>query len=243
MARRGTSKTLSGDVYTQLRDAILRGQVRPGERLKPTDLREEYDVSISVVREVLTRLAEQRLVVAEPNQGFSVAPLSRTHLDELVDARCAIEGLAIRRSVERGDVEWESRVLAVHHRLERTPVWLGDGSERVINPEWVSVHADFHATLLEACGNDIMRGICASLFDMAELYRRWNESAGSAPARDVPKEHRDLAAAALDHDAELAEKLLVEHIRTTRDMALVGIPALTEAAAAGERPGADRAPA
>ncbi|GAA5040627.1 DNA-binding GntR family transcriptional regulator [Thermocatellispora tengchongensis] len=234
MARRGTSKTLSGDVYSQLRDAILLGQVRPGERLKPTALREEYDVSISVVREVLTRLAEQRLVVAEPNQGFSVAPLTRAHLEELVEARCSIEGLAIRMSVARGDLEWESKVLAVHHRLEGTPIWL-EGPEKVINPEWVSVHAAFHATLLEACGNSIILDVCASLFDMAELYRRWNETGTSTVTRDVAKEHRDLAAAALEHDAELAEKLLVEHIRTTRDMALTGIPALAREAA-GEQP-------
>lgn len=241
MARRGKSKTLSGDVYSQLRDAILRGQVRPGTRLKPNALSDEYDVSISVVREVLTRLAEQRLVVAEPNQGFSVAALSRAHLDELVEARCAIEGLAIRMSVARGDLEWESRVLAVHHRLDRTPVWLED-PEKVINPEWVSVHAEFHATLIEACGNAIIRDVCTSLFDMAELYRRWNESGESTAARDVAKEHRDLAAAALEHDAELAERLLVEHIRTTRDMAVISIPALAREAE-GERPDTDRTPA
>lgn len=225
MARRGTSKTLGGDVYSQLRDAILRGQVRPGERLKPTVLREEYDVSISVVREVLTRLAEQRLVVAEPNQGFSVAPLTRAHLEELVEARCSIEGPAIRTSVARGDLEWESRVLAVHHRLEGTPIWL-ERPEKVMNPDWATVHAAFHATLLEACGNGIILGVCASLFDMAELYRRWNEAGEPTAARDTVQEHRDLAAAALRHDADAAERLLVEHIRTTRDMALTGIPAL-----------------
>ncbi|MEV5409740.1 GntR family transcriptional regulator [Thermopolyspora sp. NPDC052614] len=230
MARRGTSKTLGGDVYSQLRDAILRGQVRPGERLKPTVLREEYGVSISVVREVLTKLAEQRLVVAEPNQGFSVAPLSRSHLEELVEARCSIEGLAVRMSVTRGDLEWESRVLAVHHRLDGTPARL-DGPEKAINPEWISLHAAFHATLLAACGNGIILDVCASLFDMAELYRRWSETGSSTVARDAAQEHRDLAAAALRHDAELAEKLLVQHIRTTRDMALAAIPALAEEAA------------
>ncbi|WP_051791592.1 GntR family transcriptional regulator [Amycolatopsis jejuensis] len=224
MARRGSANTLSLDVYAQLRDAILSGQVEPGSKLKPTELRERYEVSLSVVREALTRLAEQRLVHAEPNLGFSVAPLSAEHLRTLVEARCAIEGLTLRMSVERGDVDWESRVLAVHHRLDRTPIRLDDGQ---VNPAWLAVHGEFHAALLEACGNDLLRGICSSLFDMAELYRRWNEN-GDPSGRDVGQEHRDLSAAALDHNAELAEKLLGEHIRRTREIAMRNIPALRD---------------
>lgn len=224
MARRGTAQTLSSDVYEQLRDAILGGQVLPGSRLRPADLRTRYDVSLSVVREALMRLVEQRLVVTQPNLGFSVAPLSLTHLQDLVQARCIVEGSAIRASVQQGNLEWESRVLAIHHRLERTPIWLG-GEDPTLNGDWVSAHAAFHATLIEACDNEILLGLCASLFDMAELYRRWNE-AGERRSREVVQEHRDLAAAALEHNGPLAEQLLVEHITHTADLAVHRIPAL-----------------
>src|ERR1700731_4307213 len=116
MARRKAEETLSLDVYSQLRDAILTGSIEPGSKLKAGELRLRFDVSLSVVREALTRLAEQRLVVAEPNLGFSVAPLSVEHLRELVEARCAVEGVTIRLSAERGDLEWESAAVATHHR-------------------------------------------------------------------------------------------------------------------------------
>ncbi len=227
MARRGMAQTLASDVYTQLRDAILLGEVAPGSRLRPGELRVRFDVSLSVVREALMRLVEQRLVATAPNLGFSVAPLSLARLQHLVQARCMVEGNTVRISVQQGDLEWESRVLAMHHRLDKTSIWLGD-EEPTLNSDWVAAHAAFHATLLDACDNEILIDLCASLFDMAELYRRWNE-AGEQRSRDVVQEHRNLAAAALEHNGELAQRLLVEHITRTADLAVHHIPALGHA--------------
>lgn len=221
MAGRGTARTLGVDVYEQIRDRILLGDIPSGARLRPSSLGPEYNVSVSVVREALTRLSEQNLVEAEPNLGFAVPVLSRSNLDEIVQARAEIEGLTIRLSVEQGDLAWESAVIASHHTLAGTPPWLAD---RSISSAWASAHANFHAQLLAGCDNSILRGICASLFHRAELYREWAAKAVENHHRDVAAEHRALSEAAVSHQAELAEQLLRDHLEKTREVALLNIP-------------------
>src|SRR5512143_1792260 len=82
--RMGTSGSLtrSEQVYTRLRADILAGRLLPGSKLRFADLTKRYECSMSVVREGLSRLAEQGLVQSEPQHGFHVSPLS---LDDLVD--------------------------------------------------------------------------------------------------------------------------------------------------------------
>ncbi|HEY0520572.1 MAG TPA: GntR family transcriptional regulator, partial [Ilumatobacteraceae bacterium] len=94
--------TRTEQVYSQLRGDILSGRVLPGTKLRFADLTERYDCSTSVVREGLTRLTEQGLVQAEPQHGFHVTSLSQDDLADLTTARCEIEGLVLRMSIEHG---------------------------------------------------------------------------------------------------------------------------------------------
>ena len=135
--------TRTEQVYAQLRADILSGRVLPGTKLRFAELTERYDCSTSVVREGLTRLAEQGLVQSEPQHGFHVTPLSQDDLDDLTTARCEIEGLVLRMSIEHGDIAWESEVVAAHHALDRTPME-SDGDPVVMSEEWTLAHARFH---------------------------------------------------------------------------------------------------
>jgi DNA-binding GntR family transcriptional regulator len=206
--------TRSEQVYTQLRADILSGRVLPGTKLRFADLTERYDCSTSVVREGLSRLAEQGLVQSEPQHGFHVTPLSQDDLDDLTTARCEIEGLVLRMSIENGDIAWESEVVAAHHALDRTPMET-DGDPIVMSEEWTLAHARFHQALLSACPNQRLRNMAVSLRDAAELYRRWSRPIGHDDDRDVQGEHRALVGAALRGDATEAVRLLEEHLRRT----------------------------
>ena len=117
-------------------------------------------------------------------------------------ARRLNEGAAIRLSVRRGDVAWESRLLAAHHLL---------GSVR--KHERARAHVAFHETLLAACGNEVLLDICRRLSDVGELYRVWSPH-GDAPQHDIGGGHEALLRAALAHDAEFAGSLLEAHITT-----------------------------
>lgn len=210
MAQR-TSPTRAGAVYEQIKREIFAGTLQPGQRLRFIELAERFSVSQSVLREALTRLAEQGLAVSVPQQGFRVVSLSLADLEELTEARCAIETLALRYAVARGTVEWESELVAAHHIMATTPM----GVDGEANPDWIERHERFHRRLLDGCGNGRLLDVALSLRDSAALYRHWSQPLGKDYDRDVAAEHRALLDAALARDADSAAALLAEHIERT----------------------------
>lgn len=200
-----------------LRRDILGGRLLPGERLSPSLVAERYGVSLGVVREALTRLAEQGLVVSEPQQGFSVIPLSRADLLDLTATRLEIETLALRRSVERGDVEWQSRLVATHYVLEHTGQ-LDPDEPRALSDGWARAHHDFHHLLLAACGSKRLLEIADSLRDSAEVYRRWSTPLDGRTAGDIAREHRAILDAVQAGDADRAAAELARHISHTTEV-------------------------
>ena len=217
MAKRAGGESLAVSVYLRLRSAILNGELPPGERLKAAELSAEFEVSLSVVREALGLLAAKDLVQVDRNRGFRVTPLSLRALTDLTEARVVNEGSALRLSVQRGGVTWESEVLAAHHRLAAQPMIL-PGTQVRRNEEWARAHLEFHHTLIKACGNEVLLDICTRLSDAAELYRAWSGPPGEQRHRDVAGEHQALADAALAHDADLAVARFEEHVNRTREI-------------------------
>ena len=215
MASPGAAPTRGEDVYARLRGDILAGRLQPGSRLPFAELCARYGTSVGVLREGLPRLVEQGLVVAAPQQGYRVTPLSAEDLQHLTEARTAIETLVLREAIAHGDVAWESRALAAHHTLTRTPQ-LNPDDPQSVNEDWSAAHAVFHAELLAACPNPRLRAIARSLRDSAELYRRWTLPVGNDSNRDVSGEHTAiLEAATVARDPERAVTLLAEHLRRT----------------------------
>lgn len=214
--RRGAFETISEDVHGRLRDEVLGGALRPGSRLKIADLRSRFSVSVSVMREALLRLVEQDLVVLEANQGFSVRRLSDEDLAHLVEARLEVEPFALRLAVERGSLEWEAAAVAAHHMLAGIP--RAPESEPDLDRRWAQAHRQFHVQLLAGCANPVLLGVCGTLFDSGELYRRWSSAAPGL--RPVEEEHRSLLDATVARDAPAATDLLRTHISRTADRAL-----------------------
>lgn len=219
MPRTTATPTRVERVYAELRADILAGRHRPGARLPFADLIARYSASTGVVREALTRLVAEELIESQPQYGYRVKPLSTTDLRDLTEARCAVESLVLRQAIASGGVEWESAVLAAHHRLERAPRLDPDDPERV-NEDWAAAHARFHLALLAGCTNTRLLAIASSLRDSAELYRRWSVPLGDAGDRDIPGEHRAMLDAVLAQDADAAVAVLTAHIQHTTDILL-----------------------
>jgi DNA-binding GntR family transcriptional regulator len=227
MVRTADAQTLGLGVYEQLRAAVLDGRYRPGERLRPAELCAEYGVSPGVLREAVMRLAEQRLATVEHNRGYRVTTISSKQIHDLVELRRINEGAALRLSIERGTVAWESETLAAHHRLRSL-----QAAAREDPDAWSVAHREYHMALLSACGNQRLLELCDDLFTAAELYRRWSgkltearETArGAKPRRPAKKrdqdhEHEEILTAVLDRDVERAVALYEEHLNRTAEFA------------------------
>jgi DNA-binding GntR family transcriptional regulator len=203
------ASTRTDEVYQVLRKDLLNGRIAPGEKLRLLELSARFAVSQSVTREVLIRLAEQGLVVATPQRGFRVRDLSVHDIEALTEARVQIELVTLQFAIERGDVHWETSVVAGHHLLEKTPVASDDGQ---FNEDWPERHRAFHRALLYGSANPHLEAIAGELRDRSELYRRWYWALTDDTDRDLATEHRLLMELSLARETNSAQSLLRTHI-------------------------------
>lgn len=211
--KRAGGRTLAEDAYAAIRQAIRTGIYAPGARLRFSDLQALCDMSVTPVREALARLTAEGLTVLDGHRGCSVAGLSLAELRDITAARQLCEGEALRLSLEKGDADWEARVLACHHLMARIPQ-LREDMPSAMREDWEARHAAFHAALISACGSPTLLDICEKLFSRADRYRRLSVSLSGA-MRDAEGEHRALMERALARDAEGAAAALRAHYGLT----------------------------
>lgn len=198
-------------MYAAVRAAVMNGEFAPQQSLKPQELATRHGVSLAVAREALLRLVGEGLADRLPNRGFAVPATGAERWQQIAEARATIEPEMLRMAIERGDLEWEARVRAAHHRLARAVPYEQDPDA------WGEAHRVFHRTLLEGCGNDVLLATFDRLWVDSELARRW--AAAHAPARDAAAEHLALEEAALAREADRAAGLLRDHVtRTVRPL-------------------------
>ena len=216
-----TNTTKASSLAAQVRADIIRGVFPPGSKLPTVELSERYGVSLIPMREALSRLASSGFVVAEDQRGFRVAAVSATELTDIMTARVFVEQEALRRSITHGDLDWEARLISIHHRLGHLPMY--GGEPLTIGVEWEQAHDAFHAALLAACDSQWLLKLSQILREQSARYRYISVRAGpskTAAKRDVAAEHRALLEATLERDTLKATKLLAKHLLTTRDLVM-----------------------
>lgn len=213
-------QTRATQLLGRLRAAVISGQLAPGDRLVVGTLAETFEAGHTPVREALMRLASEGYVVQEDQRGFSVAPISRTELVQLTEARVVIEALVIRMAIQHGNDDWEGAVLAATHRLLKMNKLGPDG--QTIDPIWNERHLAFHQALVAACPNLVLLSTRSLLSDRAERYRHLSVRYLKAP-RDDRAEHEAMSAAVLSRDTDRAERLVRNHIERTTEILLADI--------------------
>ena len=208
LAEAPAAATIGETAYRQIRVDIIFGRLSPGQKLKLDQLKKDYDVSVSTLREILNRLSAEKLVLAEGQRGFEVTPVSRENLKEIAALRLLLESHAIAQSFASGDVEWEGQVVAAHHKLfsmeERMKA--GNRSETEL---WKRYDWQFHQALVSACGSRTLMETHAGVFDK---YLRYQMLALSNRGDIAIREHRLLLDSALKRDVAMACKVLATHI-------------------------------
>ncbi|NTV10535.1 MAG: FCD domain-containing protein [Zoogloea sp.] len=207
-------KTLVEGAYRQLRRDIIEGAVQPGEKLRVEHLKDRYQVGAGTLREALQLLVTDALVVAQGQRGFRVAPISVADFEDITRTRVLLETEALRQSIQLGDDQWESDVLAAFHRLSRAEERL-DGISAA-REEWEERNRIFHEVLIAACPSRWLRHFQHILYQQSERYRRISLFRKDIP-RDVHAEHDGLCKAVLARDADRACEILSDHILRTLD--------------------------
>lgn len=208
--------TRTAEILDILRDDIIAARLAPGEKLRFDALRATYDVGISPLREALTHLASEGLVVAEQRKGYRVAPVSDADLREIARLRSEFDALAIAESIKNGDAMWEGRVIAAFHALTRHPKLGPDGE---IDREWEGFHMRFHHELVSECRMPKLLAFRSILELQARRYRRISVHYLTTP-RDDLAEHHAIHDAVIARDAAQARALIHAHYTRTVDIIL-----------------------
>lgn len=206
-----SSQTTASAIHARLRQDILRGVLKPGERLRVQEVARRYGGGTIPTREALSRLSAELLVLYLDQRGFAVAPISRDGLEDLTRARVWTAEAAVREAVRHGDAMWEERVVLAYHRLSKVQRY-ESVDPPVLNPAFDPVHREFHLQIFSGCGSRWMVETCMRLFDHAERYRNLSRQAAVLPRED---EHKELVDAVLQRREEDAIALISEHFRLT----------------------------
>lgn len=200
------------EVLEAIREAILRGELAPGNLYSVAELAESFGISRTPVREALIELASRDMVRFERNRGVRVVEWNNTNLAEIFDLRMMIEVPATRRAVENvsEDVKRQlRRCLDDMHKVGQS-----NGSS---DPRFWELDRLFHRLILEGAGNSRLVEYIEGLRDLI-LLRDATTAGRSRSREDIAREHEEILAAIETGDAEAAATAMESHLMQTLEL-------------------------
>jgi len=195
-------------IKEQILERILEGTYEPGERLVETRLAREFETSQVPVREALRELEALRFVESEPFRGARVRAVRPDEIAEIFPVRSAIEEVAVREAALRldGDVEELTSHLAAMQRAGAA----GDRHEQVL------ADVEFHRTIVDACGNSILREVWLSL--RVEGRTMITTLRAGIAFDEIASIHKPIVVAIQAKDPDAAVSAMRRHFEVLRSM-------------------------
>ena len=191
-------------VFNTLRQAILKGELEPGERLMEIQLSERLGVSRTPIREAIRKLELEGLVLMIPRKGAEVAKISETSLREVLEVRRSLEELAAELACQRIG---ERELLDLEEAEEAF-------AEAIINGEPMEIAESdehYHDLIYQATGNSRLVQILNNLRE--QMYRYRLEYIKDEDKRQIlVVEHEHILQALKNHDIQDAKSAVRGHI-------------------------------
>ncbi|WP_170775570.1 GntR family transcriptional regulator [Ruegeria lacuscaerulensis] len=209
--------TSSADIYDTLRDGLIWGRWKSGQRLKPQHLKDEFGCSTAALREALLRLAGEGFVENEKNHGFRAVEHSDETFQQAAHLRMVLECEAVELALKQGDFEWEMALNAAHHNLDYIEARMEQAEDvtpfvkRWSRQDWV-----FHSTLLGACNSDLLMRIYKSVYDTFRMCAV-SRIEGFGFSQLTRHEHRAIYDAAIARDLPECIGAIRAHLALYRD--------------------------
>jgi DNA-binding GntR family transcriptional regulator len=206
-----TAPSLAGQAYDVLRDLITSGELAGGERVTERGLASRLGVSPTPVREAISRLIHERLLVRVDGRTLQVAAPSLRRLYEMSLIQAALRGVAARLAVESASDEELAAIVKLHAESEQDLAEAGEA--RLGDPAVAGRRHDFHQLIVEASHNPSLIDMIATAEAFGRAMReRAQQTAGAAEnIRRAVQEHQAIADALLARDGDRAERLMREH--------------------------------
>ncbi|MGF1700657.1 FCD domain-containing protein [Photobacterium makurazakiensis] len=199
-----------------IRQDILSGALLPGQKLVVAELKMQYNVGASPIREALVQLSWRRYVNFAPQKGCWVSPVSVAELEDLYDTSQELSKILLQRAIAKGGEAWELEILTSCHKLNR------------INPaepdtnfnEWEQRHSEFHLALLSGSQSPTLLGLYRDVYEQIERYRHiWVSQHRAYEERYHDNgEHDAMMKAVLEKDTDRALELFSKHSLRAMEM-------------------------
>lgn len=203
MAHKPTKKTF---VYEQLKNAIISGEIKPGEILNEAVLAEKYGMGKTPTREALLLLANEDFLDSMPRVGYVVSRLTTKDLLEIFFLRMVLETEAIGLAAERITAE-ELAQLEKNNKQEKK-IFLEKPAQA--SEQAHQLNREFHATIARASGNSRLEKIIQSLINDLERALSFD------PYNADPSQHAEIINSLKAHDKARAQESMRAHITETR---------------------------
>jgi len=205
-------KTTSEVIAESLKEMIYEAELKPGQPLVQENIARMFGVSRVPVRDALQILVKTGIAVSVPRRGVIVRPLSRKLLDELFEVRKILEGSAIRMAAGRIRGEHMKRL----EELVREQAAALSTEDMKRNER---LDDEFHRTLYRAIGNDTLIEMIFSNWERIKQARcasTVDPKHGKAWIIESIRRHERLLRALQQRDTELAYRMIIENIESSR---------------------------
>lgn len=198
-------KPLREVIFNNIREAIILGELKPGERLMEVQLAEKMGVSRTPIREAIRKLELEGLVVMVPRKGAHVADLTKKDIIDVLEVRAVLDGLATQLAAERIS---DSEIKELNKITEQFSACVEKNNLQGI----IKKDIEFHDLIYKASRNEKLYQINNNVQEMIYRFRviylkNYN------PFRDVSKEHSRIVEAITEHNPAEAQKWAVMHIK------------------------------
>lgn len=205
-------RALREETYEALRKAILRGKVKPGQRLKEERLASEIGTSRTPVREAFHKLEQEELVIRLPRGGFVVREWSRSDVEEIFGIRSVLESYAACVATEKID---DVKLALLEDKLRESEECLKRGDTEKL----IQLNTEFHDILYKSSNSRKLYHMINNLRDYFYRYRVAILGLNGIPQVSL-RDHRKMVAAMRKKDLALVEKLVREHILRGKEIVL-----------------------
>ena len=197
------------DGYARLHQAIVKGQLLPNQRLVELDLAETFGMGRAAVRTALARLAQEGLVVHEPNRGARVRAISEAEAVEIYEARAVLEGLAARYAAKNAARQDVTILRAIHKQMQQR---FSKGDLLGMS----DLNAQLHGELLRMADHQTVTRLIERLRAQQVRFQYRTILVPGRADRSL-EEHRVIVEAVAAHDSDAAEAAMRTHIANVVD--------------------------
>ncbi|MFO7983298.1 MAG: GntR family transcriptional regulator [Desulfuromonadales bacterium] len=193
-------QTLREKILETMREAIIKGTLKPGEKVAEPELAERFGISRTPIREAFRQLESEGYLTVIPRKGAVVTGLSERDVEEFYAIKSILEGYAARMAAEKLTEKELQRLETINERLEKL-------AEEGDVKTFFRVHSEFHELFIRAAGNEKL----AELIDqVGRRFNRLRMASLSLPGRmDISvQEHKKIIDAFRDRNGEAADNLV-----------------------------------